>query len=76
MKPVPLFVFITLLSSCTDSQDKPISSNQHRVLLRTLGSHSELQGMYDAAKTDGIITQKEYLNILYQVSVVSGNSSK
>lgn len=76
MKSVPLFVFIALLSSCTDSQDKPISSNQHRFLLRTLGSHSELQGMYDAATADGIITQREYLNILYQVSVISGDSSK
>ncbi len=76
MKPVPLFVFITLLSSCTDSQDKPISSDQHRILLRTLSNHSELQGMYDAAKADGMITKREYLNILYQVSVVSGGSSK
>ncbi len=76
MKPVLLFVFITLLGSCTDSQDKPISSNQHRILLRTLSTHSELQDMYDAAKADGMITKREYLNILYQVSVVSGDSSK
>jgi uncharacterized membrane protein YebE (DUF533 family) len=84
MKQLLAFVFITtvsihlsaLLSGCTDSQDKPISQQQHAMLLRVVSNHHELQGLYAAAKADGVITKKEYLNILYQVSEVSDGTGK
>ena len=75
MKYLTIFVFAIVLGACSDPQEKPISSKEQSLLLSVLNTHPELQAMYDAAKVDGVISKREFLNILYQVSEASTSNT-
>ena len=67
---------LVLMSGCSDPQEKPITAKQTIKLHQLLAVHVELQDMYTAANSDGIITNKEYLDILYQMSISSNSNTE